>query len=574
MENEKDTTTTTTPEEKKKISLSDLMANKKTKEVVQHTPNGEKKVETPAKAPKAVTGMSSTALEAAKLKPIHTSQMKDIPKPKPVSTEKPESVKAMERLDAAIERTKKDLTPIIEKGKEIIRENMEREQEKKAANPVSLESETDDFFEDEFAETPVAKNKDLDIDDLPDMDEFEKDFGEDEDDLDEEGIEVVQYNPTTVQDKINESASISEEPLVEGEIRDIYEGLSPEEKEEAIRKSYKDLMAKIPELSPIKNKVDFKTFKIKTKPVSINKVLSSNGTEKVKHSAEWVLPNSNRIVSISELSGSEIAIMASLINRTPAPTLNDFIRFYNIIFKHLEDKNKPATMEQWLKSIDYRDLPHLNFAVYKACFENSNYIPFLCSKCSTTELIKYTIDDLVVYGDDKAKEKVQELLNSDPTSKSTIKETLVQFSDNYAATVRFPSIYGITFESYIFRNNENMVKYAPIIGLMSYITNIYAIDYKTNELVAIDTNPVPNDLRKTIRNRFKVYYKIISGLKSEEFQILNGIVNKMENENEIDISYQIPEYTCPHCHTKQEAEPTENPLSLVFMRHQLTLAAN
>ena len=567
MDNEKEVTQQTTEKkEDKKLSLKDLMDKKKAENDIQ-TVNTEEKNSTV----KRVQGLSSTDLEQAgnRLQRVSVAQI-GVPKGAPIQDYKPEMDKAMERLDIAIERTKEDLKPIIEKGREIIQDNLDRKAEEeskiKEAGEKLLKSEAEDTDDFDLEEDTGEVN-------LPSAEEFEKDFLLDDELEDNDSEEGFVEQPTEVQeDTQDETIELKEE---DNTVDDLYEGMSEEERQKETQKRFKELIKEEGvDLNPIKNKINFREFKVKTKPVAYSKLLSITGKEKQEYTSEWVLPFSKKAITVSSLSGSEIAILTPIFAKDML-TVNDFVRIFGLVFKHLIDKNKPATMEQWLKTINYQDINHIYFALYKASFESTNYIPFLCNKCHNTELNKYDISEMYTLGNDETKSLVESLLNSDTTSKSTVEEKFVQISEDYAVTLRQPSIYTMNFENRVLYNNDNMLKYASIISIISFITNIYVINRQTNELIAVDTQPVQNDIRKTVKNKFRVYYKIISSLSSEEFQILNGAVDKLAAaNNDIQITYHIPEHKCSRCGTVLPKENIENPMSLVFMRHQLTLLAD
>ena len=92
-------------------------------------------------------------------------------------------------------------------------------------------------------------------------------------------------------------------------------------------------------------------------------------------------------------------------------------------------------------------------------------------------------------------------------------------------------------------------------------------------LVPIETKPDPNDLRKTVKNKIRIYLKIFRELNSEQYNLFLNAVRKLDAD-EIDIKYVRPAHKCEKCGTEIPEVEADNPLDLVFIRHQLTLVAN
>ena len=107
-------------EQKQQVSLQDLLNEKKSLTV------------------ESTSKTSSESLEGTNLVEVDPSQIAPM-RPTIEQEQVPEMEKAMDRLDAALNRTKEELKPIIEKGKSIIRENMIRKAEEQEKANLGIE---------------------------------------------------------------------------------------------------------------------------------------------------------------------------------------------------------------------------------------------------------------------------------------------------------------------------------------------------------------------------------------------------------------------------------------------------
>lgn len=323
-------------------------------------------------------------------------------------------------------------------------------------------------------------------------------------------------------------------------------------------------------VKPIKNKIDINSFKISKKPVSVSNALKASSQSLAV--SDWALFNMKKPISISELSGTEIHKLNP--QNSTANLINTYREIYTIIYDHVVDTNKPRTMEEWLKSIYYKDRDHLFFGVYKASFANSNYIPYECPECKhifVTEDV--SIDDMVKYKDDETKTNAKEILEGDTTtSTNDIEVELTQISDNYIIGLKNPSIYEVIFENIILADKVRE-KYAYLLEMLSYIDEIYLIDYENNELRPVELKVYPNDLAKTVKEKIVKYSKIIQSMSSDELNTLRAYISEKDKENIDNISYVIPATSCEKCkkEIKEEARTAE---AMLFTRHQLATIAN
>lgn len=316
-------------------------------------------------------------------------------------------------------------------------------------------------------------------------------------------------------------------------------------------------------INPIK-KFDLERFKIKKKPVSISSIMKITKAE--TNIADWVLPVSRRSISCSAISGTEIIKLDP--RNSNRNRLNTYRDIYRIIYDHIIDNNKPE-FEAWLKTTPYHDLEHYYFCIYKATFGKNNFMNRECTnpKCKHTFIADINIDDMIKYVNDDAESLVKKIFEHDTTTRNhEIENDLVQISDNYAVSLTMPTIWSVVIEAASL-SQQFLEKYADLIDIYSFIDEIYFIDGENEELIPVDFKPVANDQTKTIANKIRVCYNIINSLSSDEYITLLGHIRKMDNDNII-ITYQVPECTCPKCGTKIEAESATAD-ELLFTRHQL-----
>jgi hypothetical protein len=467
----------------------------------------------------------------------------------------------MKLIDEGIDRVKKDLTenvinPLKDK---VTAARLEAEAENPTRGSIDepeMKITAPDKKEINSAEKDIIDNMDLGA--LNDMDRFSID----DDDLKE--LEDDDEEPAAV-----DTTEVTEEEKEKQE-QEKKEELARQE--EIFKKYQSDIRDKI---KPIKNDFDIKEFRISTKPISVTKALRKSTKE--TNTATWVLPNTNRLITLSGLSGEEI------VNLNPENFENRMKAFrtaYSIMFNHLVDSNKPENMDTWLKSICGFDIDHIYFTAYKATFGKTNFITYECPECKNLELKEAKIEDMIVYPNDETKEKIQKLLETgEDTTPSILRPKLVPVSDDYAFSFHAPTVYGLIFETSAL-DETFTEKYADILSILAYIDNVYLIDKETHSFVPIDTNPDPDNVTKTVRRKVIAYYNIIKQLNSDQYGIVGAEITKINSNVKNNITYQIPEMDCSgkfktgeNCthHYKAKAQ---NPLQLLFSRHQLAAIGN
>ena len=390
--------------------------------------------------------------------------------------------------------------------------------------------------------------------------ELEKEIESADDEIEKELLEVEDDKETV---KTISTLSIDDEDFEDDEEEE-------EDTKSDSEKQMKDIKNKLKEkIKPIANVIDLSTFSISSKPVSISNALKASTTN--KHVADWIFPAEGRSISMEEFTGLELDKLNPA--NSSRNRLNTYKDIYELIFKHIVDPNKPATMEQWVKKVNFFDLDHLYFAIYKASFEGSNFIPYSCPHCNEVFVSEdVSIDDMVKYKDEKVKEKMIRLLNSDTSTESdNINVEVVQISDDYVAGLKEPSVYNMIFENVIL-DEKFTEKYSELLSLVTFVDTIYFIDRENNELRPIEPKTYPENMVKTVKSKISTYGKILQSLNSDQFYQFNAYVKAIQERHD-ELSYRLPEVKCPKCEKEiKEAEMSAE--SLLFTRCQLVGIAN
>lgn len=351
------------------------------------------------------------------------------------------------------------------------------------------------------------------------------------------------------------------------------EGTTDEELE--IRDEMAEIKKVIKEtIKPTANVIDLSSFKISKNPISISNALSILNNSSTEQVVDWVLYSAKKPFSIKEFKGSEIEALnpkSGGRNR-----LNVYTSIYKLIYDHIVDANKPATMEAWIKTIKFKDLNHLYFGIYKASFLNANTIPFNCTDkdCKEIFMKNINIDDMVKYKDSAIKAEVEKILVKDTNStneSNKINTYPYQISDDYVFAIKDPSVYNVIFENAVL-DEQFTAKYKDTLALITYIDTIYYINRSTNELQPLQVKEYADNLLKTVKAKIITFTKIINNLTPDQFSYLNGIINSLNNDDN-QIQYILPEVTCPKC-GKAVPEIIQSAEQLLFTRHQLVSIAN
>ena len=105
------------------------------------------------------------------------------------------------------------------------------------------------------------------------------------------------------------------------------------------------------------------------------------------------------------------------------------------------------------------------------------------------------------------------------------------------------------------------------------MANVYYIKGET--LFPVDCKPVADDPAKTMRNRIVVYYNILKTLSSDQYSIVTRTINEINNANRVMATFHYPDSKCKKCgKVIKRAQTDMNPLTMLFIRHQLVQSAN
>lgn len=330
--------------------------------------------------------------------------------------------------------------------------------------------------------------------------------------------------------------------------------------------------------SYINNKINLKSFSISKKPVSASKVINDIKT-KALECADGVLYSEGRAIRMSAFKPMEIQSIDP--QRMRNGNYNNYTKDkLKLIYDHIVDVNKPKTFEAWAMITPNTVIDDYMFTAYKATFGLSNILTYTCSdeKCSNVFMDSIPIHSMIKFASDEVKEKYMNILHTGQTDSTSTeyKVDLYQASDEYVFALKVPSLYNTFIEPTLVDKNFTQ-KYEDLILLLSYIDEVYKIDYRTNELVPIDTKPVANDKSLSYKRRVKTYATILKSLTSDQLQALSVETDKYdagkldEDGNLVrDVSYVYPECRCTKCNRKIDEEEV-NPDNMLFTRHQLGL---
>ena len=371
----------------------------------------------------------------------------------------------MAELDAAIDRECERITEFHKSLAE------KQEEEMEAANYANEEKEMDSIDRLALGENYSATNTtpNAPVESVRDEDDFASipgpapvvnnvtpDMIPDEDTKKEDAVTTPE--DMNAKPSVNIIDGVSNEELFdEEEEPETKEGATSDEIIEDLKNQIKD------KIKPIKKTFDLSKFSITQKAVSAQKVMKLVVTNN-QNAADWVLPNAGVAISMTGLSGPEILKLNP--ENSTRNRLNTFRDMYQVIYDHLLDGNKPE-FEAWLKQLRFTDIQHIYFCLYMATFNGSNFVNYSCPKCKKVFLNDVNFKDMVVYADDKVKDKIKSILTHDTTSQSadSYEATMIQISDNYALSIRTPSVWNVIMETATL-SEQFLEKYADLIDII------------------------------------------------------------------------------------------------------------
>lgn len=443
-----------------------------------------------------------------------------------------------------------------------------------------------DKFEDKntkVVEMAAPAKENVPVQQSSELDELEREL---DDDMADERIAVLAHKPETVEAaKPTIAAQTIQEELKpeppkyipvpdKTKERNIPE-LSDEDKDLAalegdVEAPTEDFDAKLKaelskKMKPVTKKFDLSAVAVSNKPITV-----SNATNKVvrmdKKIFTWALPRSKRPVSVKAFTATELNVLQSYVeNRSRSRDV------FKTIWDHIIG-NKGDSFDTWAKCTSYFDVDHLWFAIYGACFNGANYLPYTCPKCNEVTVANdIPLETMCKSDKPGAKEEIEKLrhIADDPDFGNVFAGYRVQVSDQFVFEFKEPSIYDTVIVPTMF-DAEFSRKYSDIIGVCAYISNIYCIDMEgdTPVLRPIAVKEFINNETKTQKAKVIQYAKIIRTLESDQYNVIMGHINAM-NESD-SVYYCLPAVSCDHC--KQEIEEERSAAAdLVFMRHRLAI---
>ena len=381
-------------------------------------------------------------------------------------------------------------------------------------------------------------------------------------------VDIAVYEPTM--DTYNSMTSSDLDDIFNGDDDDD-SSIDTEAIQAAITEEVKS------KVRPINNLINLSEYSVSTKAVTGSKVLSQITQMRNTQIGTWALVNAGRPITMTAMYGDEI----ERINPDPdSSALSEFQRqkqIFSIFYDHTVDANKPASLEAWTKTIPASDIQNLYFCAYRATFSNgANYLPRRCpnSGCNNGFLELVNLDSMVKYKDDEAKNRIQNILNMDPTSPDLgIKAALYQVSDELCISIRTPSIYSMIFEEAVL-NKQFKTKYSELAGWISCIEDIYIINHSTKQLVKVTYKVEPNNMAKTTNNKYKTYAAILKTLSSDQYINAVNKINEIQVQHISDVTYSLPATKCPKCGTVIPEDKKVNAVVAFFMRHRLQTATH
>lgn len=319
-------------------------------------------------------------------------------------------------------------------------------------------------------------------------------------------------------------------------------------------------------MRPVTKKYDLSKAVVVNKPVTVTNMLS--GTTSInKKIFTWALMRSKRPITVKSFSATELNVLSSAMRNN-----NRSADVFKTIWEHLTGPSKGTDFHVWCKCTSYYDIDHIWFAIYGACYQDSNYLPFNCTACNNLTVTNdIPIYDMCKFTKPEYKDELNRILDmpEEPHMGEVFAEYRSQISDTIVVGFREPSIYDSIIVPTLL-DSEFTQKYDDVIGVAAYIANIYQVKEVNGQ---VTLNPISlkvfqrNEV-KTIKARIIQFAKVIRSLSSDQYNIMMSYINHMAEED--NITYGLPATTCDHCH-KELPEERNAAADLVFMRHRLAI---
>ena len=322
-------------------------------------------------------------------------------------------------------------------------------------------------------------------------------------------------------------------------------------------------------ISPVTKKFDISTYSISKRPAANTISTPRDRGQKI---ADWVLMNSQRPIYMRSFTGSEMQRLYE--DGRGRTNLNNVLDHWKLIYDHIIDPDKPATLEEWAKTTSFLDMDHIYMAIYRANFEGTNFIPYNCTNDKCNEMFlsdNFNIMDMCKFENKEAKAKFDSIIGTELSSTPRLYSTeIVPVSDELAFVFKEPSLYNVIFEPAMLED-EFVQKFGELATMCTYIDEIYVIDHENQVLQPVRTNVYPNNMKKTIKSRIINFSKHISGLNPDQYNTIAAYMTKI-NDSAHKLTYKLPEVTCPKCKTVIESDSV-TAQNLVFTRHRLAALA-
>lgn len=320
-------------------------------------------------------------------------------------------------------------------------------------------------------------------------------------------------------------------------------------------------------IKPVSKKLDLDSFTIARKGTTSNNILQTDSAAVAK----WVLPNTGIVVQMREISGANMELIRSHLDRSPVPNIRGALK---VIYDHIVSP-KPDNFETWMKSVAYADYDNLFMAAYIASFSEANYLPIDCqnTNCGKAYLTdNIDIMSMVKFNNTESENKFWDLYNSDIVNGNGLYVSKVTpISDKFAVAFKEPSLYNTMIESGYF-STEFSNKYGNTIAYLPYIDEIYFIDAVNRSLIPVEYKKYDNNISRTARSKVVRYSNVLNTLNADQNSIITAHVNAI-NERINWFTYQIPETTCPECGFENPAMQNQTASSLLFLRNRLAVLA-
>ena len=262
-----------------------------------------------------------------------------------------------------------------------------------------------------------------------------------------------------------------------------------------------------------------KDMKTTTHAISFSQVLKDLKNDDLTHTASFPLIHTGRMIRMRALSGDEIP---DLDYQNYASDMEASRAMYNLLYRHDVSANKPATFNEWLRSICDWDIFNIYMALYIATFRDSNFIPYNCPECQNMFFEERDIKEMYRKHPDASDDfeervkKIEEL--GDSSFNSSTKPVYTPISSRFGLDLHAPSIYSATFETASLEPSF-IEKHRQAVNLIQYIGDVYMVkpgfDGKP-ERSKINFKIDRDNETKTVKLKIIAVEKIISSLSTDE----------------------------------------------------------